>query len=147
MGLEKVMEWLPTIVAATVLFGWLAGSFQRGRRDGQREAIAVAVDELHVLKESRDRMAAELRDTRATVSKLEGRVEQLTSENEQLRRMVMLEKIPPAMDDALRTVVADLARQGGETARAAIEALVARVEERLHPIEQGMARLLAEGKG
>lgn len=168
-ALHSLAQWAPTLAVAVLAIGWLMGSFQRGRSDAGHEAISIANEEIEVLKTARDRLTADLAETQsrltdatAAIAKLEGVVDQLRTENAELRKLVALEVVPPAMLDALKEVVGEVMTEVSSLHRETRDALVAHfdrqidanrlywseaVTDHLHPIEQGIARLLAEPEG
>lgn len=122
---------LAVIAGAIILgVGYLMGQLRRGRDESTTSALAIASDELELLKGSRDRMAAELRDTKDTVAKLEGALEQLRRENQSLRELVMLDALPPALRAAMDSANDQVARHHQET-RDRIVAELAGIEQRL----------------
>jgi hypothetical protein len=176
---------LATFVALAVLTsGYLVGSWRRGKTEAVKEANDLAMQEIELLKVARDRaeqtrltLEREMRATsdgcKADIARLEGVVEQLRNENAELRSLVMLEKLPPAMTDALTSVVEQVMKDVGQIHADTREALIEHFDRQaeamqmhfdnqvdanraywtetvtdvLHPIEQGMARLLAERDG
>jgi hypothetical protein len=142
--------------------GYLFGTWRRGRNDAARETVGFAVSEVEILKISRTRLEAEVAQQRSDIARLEGTVAQLRTENESLRNLVMMDTIPPALTVALGEIVsgvmADVGAVHTETRRALIEHFdhqldqnriywTEQVADRLHPIEQGVVRLLAEHEG
>lgn len=119
-------EWALTIGLIAAGIGYGFGQWRRGRHDQAAGVLAIANDELEVLKAARDRMGEELRVNRERIAKLEAIAEQQQRENRALRELVMLETVPPALQAALS--------EGAQTAAAAAE--------RLH--EETRARILAE---
>lgn len=125
-----------------VAVGYLIGSFMRGRSDGTNSVLETATSEIEILKGARSRevearveLEGRLRDAREKcaqdIAKLAGIVEQLRNENAELRSLVMMEAVPPALQTVLQQVARD----------SALEQRVY-LDEKLHPIEQGVARLL-----
>lgn len=129
---------LAVIIGAFILgAGYLLGQLRRGRDESTTNALAIAADELELLKGSRDRMSAELRDTKDTVAKLEGALEQLRRENQSLRELVMLDALPPALRTAIDTANDEMGRQHQETRD--------RIIAELGGIEQRLTALLGKG--
>jgi outer membrane murein-binding lipoprotein Lpp len=126
---------LAVIIGALVLgVGYAAGQWRRGKNDQAAAALGLASDELELSSKARDRQAAELKDAGERIAKLEAIVEQLQRENDALRRLVMLETVPPALTAALeesgRLMLGSGERMHIET-RAAIKRELEETEQRI----------------
>lgn len=138
--LHTAVQWVPFVGILVLGLGYLAGTWRRGRFDASREAMELAVNETEILKGRASRFELELRESRERCSQdiahLQGTVEQLREENAGLRSLVMGETVPPALASAIATAAATN-----------LQALRDYLDERLHPVEQGIARLLTNGGG
>lgn len=140
--LRDVTDVALPFAAAVLLIGWLVGSFRRGKSDAAREALDFATAEILVLREANTRMSGELNEARAELARLGGLMEQLREENAELRRLVMLEKIPPALEAAMSGASGAVLAAVTSTVRPEHDRVIAAIVEELHPIAQGVARLL-----
>lgn len=120
--------------------GYALGQWRRGRDDRESSALAIAADELELLKAARDRMAGELRDNAAAIAKLEAIVEQLQRENKNLRDLVMLDSIPPALQAAMSEHVGSI----NDTTERVHEETRARIIGELRDSERRITELLKQ---
>lgn len=72
--------------------------------DAQAKEIEVLVAANTRLERQTEELAKTLQEARTHISRLEGVVTQMREENRELREMVMLEKVPTPMLDAMREV-------------------------------------------
>lgn len=144
---DLVREWVPLAVALIILGGYSYGSWRRGTADSWKETVDLQSAELNTFKEQNARLAHELAEAREMLAQLKGAVEQLQRENAELRAMVMLEKVPPALAETLaastRVVMEDVAMMHD----AQVDQLTEVFREMLHPVAQGVSRLLTEQGG
>jgi len=124
------------IILAAVSYAY--AQIRRGSISGTREAIDLANAEIDILKESRDRLQQELIQVREKavkdIARLEGQVTQLVSENSELRKLIMLESVPPILVETLRKIAEETS-----------SVIQSEMDTRLERIEQGIARLLTKG--
>lgn len=162
--IHTLLQWVPLAVAAVLGLGWLMGSFQRGRKDATKDIVDIAQKELDILKASRDRLEEEFKSVsskcKEDLARLDGMVLQLREENAELRKLVMLEKLPPPLAEALKGLAEQFGQMAKDINRETVNALVAhfdqqldsnrlfwqeKVTDALHPIQTGLDRLLTKG--
>lgn len=143
--LHSMAEWLPFIALVVVGSGYLFGSWRRGISDTWKETVDAQATELAAIKVTNLRITDEANSLKSDVAKLEGIVAQLRNENTELRKLVMLDKVPPAlieyMSASSQTILAEVHNLHAKQT----EDLKTEIEELLHPVAQGVARLLTEG--
>ncbi len=120
------------IVGATA---YALSTWRGGRVKGAMDALSVAQGELTVLRDQNERLEHDLNAARAEIARVSGTVDQLRDENASLRQLVMGDVVPPALRGAMEAV-----------GQAASAHLLEALDGRLHSIEQGVARLLTEGR-
>lgn len=125
-----------TLVALLYLGrGYIVNAAHRQEDEARGRTLAVQASELQTLTASNLRLSKELADVRTKctgdVAHLSGQVEQLTNENASMRQLVMLDKIPPALLEAMQHVAGDAAT-----------AITQVLEVRLNPINQQIGRLV-----
>jgi len=125
-----------TLVALLYLGrGYILNAAHRQEDESRDRTLAIQETEMKALSDSNDRLAADLSSVRekcaGDVAHLSGKVEQLQNENASLRQLVMLDKVPPAMIEAMQHVAGDVATS-----------LTTVMEDRLGPIEQQLGRLV-----
>ena len=132
--------------------GYLLGQIRRGKLQATSEAVELASTEIELLKSARDRTSRSLHEAQMNLEALNTKVEALTKENNDLRGLIMLEQIPPALNEAFRTVIHELLDQQSRTSEAdreyytkMTESASSELDERLERIEQGVHRLLTAG--
>lgn len=130
---QTVMVGVGAVLAA-VAYGW--GTIRRARNEGQSDVLQIAEDERNVWRERATRFEADLTMARVKCAEdigvLSGKVERLEAEN--FQQADRLAKLSPEVLIAAMTETAEQNR------RYYSEAL----DERLHPIEQGIDRLLTQ---
>lgn len=120
---------IATIVVLTG--GWYAA--RKNLLAGANEAAATWEGEVKALKTKlervesdwrteRDQLQGELRSAQDESKRLQGRVDELSTVNAELRALVMGEKVPTAMADALGTVVSEIMREVGVAANRNLQA-------------------------
>lgn len=72
--------------------------------DAQAKEIEVLIGANERLERQTEDLAKTLQEARAHISRLEGVVAQMREENRELREMVMLEKVPAPMIEAMNEV-------------------------------------------
>lgn len=72
--------------------------------DAQAKEIEVLVSANLRLEKQTEELARTLQEARTHISRLEGVVAQMREENREMREMVMLEKVPAPMLDAMNEV-------------------------------------------
>lgn len=157
---DRLVDSLPVVGFVILGAGYLVGTWRRGKNDAARDAIELATGEVALLKGARERDLGALHVATNDIARLEGTVAQLRVENAELRSLVMLDTVPPALSSALAEIVSSVLADVNQIHRETREALVdhfdhqldqnriywtEQVSDKLHPIEQGIARLLAEG--
>lgn len=168
---DDLFSYATFAALAVLTSGYLIGSWRRGKAEASKEATDLALQEIELLKSARDRAEAARtaieREMRATadnckenIARLEGAVDQLRNENSELRGLVMLEKVPAPLESALQSIVTEVMNSVKDMHVQSNQLLIDHfdrqieqnreywtnaVGERLHPIEQGVARLLTTG--
>ncbi len=140
-------DWLATLVglflgvgALMLGIGYLVGQWRSGGSKAVQEALLGAQAELSISSQARERLETEVREYRDQVQRLTGKIEQLQEENSKLNKLVMGEVVPPAMQQAMEANAA----AATASVLAAIDERFANLEDPLHQIAQGIARLLTE---
>lgn len=170
---EDILSGLTILALAVLTSGYLVGSWRRGKSESVKEAMDLAQQEIALLKSARDHaenerktLEAEMRETSAAckedIARLSGVVDQLRNENSELRGLVMLEKVPPPLESALKEIVVEVMQSVRDMHINSNQILIehfdkqleqnreywtSTIGDRLHPIEQGIARLLIEEGG
>lgn len=106
-----VPDWLSVVLAVGAIVGvvsYLIGQWRKGTQGAQAAAATAYKLELEAVTVRSARVEHDLAESRAEVSRLTGMVEQLRTENKELRGLVMGEKVPPALFSAMQTVAAEL---------------------------------------
>jgi predicted RNase H-like nuclease (RuvC/YqgF family) len=144
-------EWLPIAAIVVVGTGYLLGSLKRGRDDATGAAAATASTAIaaqtaqiavqdqtiaglrYELSSLREEMRVSSQKYTDDIARLNAQVEQLQNElGAQMARNLELNQMPPR--DQLQALAADAAMT-----------ITEHIGERLHSLEQGMARLLTAG--
>lgn len=140
--IHSLAEWLPFAALLVVGFGYLMGSWRRGLADTWKETVDAQQVELSTLKTQNERLSDEAASLKSALKKLEGVVEQLRTENAELRQLVMLERVPPALTETLSTMTRAVMEDVNTMHARQVQDLSAILDEKLHPIAQGIARIL-----
>lgn len=144
---HSTFELLPVLALIVVALGYLVGSWRRGARDAFKETVDLQAAEIATMRDLNARLTADAHACKDAISKLEGVVEQLRQENSELRALVMLEKVPPALVETLNrtteVVMADVSTMHAAQVAELREAFA----ELLHPVAQGIDRLLTAERG
>lgn len=140
--LHSAAEWGPFAALIVVGLGYLFGSWRRGLSDTWKETVAAQEAEVTALKIQNQRLTEESASLRSSLKKLEGVVEQLRAENAELRQLVMLERVPPALTETLSAMTRAIMEDVSHMHEAQVKDLTVILDEKLHPIAQGVARIL-----
>jgi len=137
-------EWIPLFAVAVIALGYLFGSWRRGLSDSWKETVDLQAAELDTMKQSNTRLSREVHESKEQIAKFEGIVTQLRRENAELRSMVMLDKVPPALIETMNSTTETIMTTVLQIHRQQTEDLIKSFEDMLHPIAQGITRLLTE---
>ncbi len=136
IGIRDLVNQLPILGLLVLGMGYLVGQWRRGKREDSKETVGemstlldVRKEELDRLRETLGRMGEEMRDLKVQLATTEANFTHSEGEREELRELVMGERVPEAMRDLITAV----AQQNRDF-----------IDERLHAVDQGIARLLAE---
>lgn len=110
-------DWMLAVGAGVLVVGYLVGQWRSGGAKGASEALTLRAQEVQVLKDANDRLSSDLHAAREEMAQLRGVVDQLREENKELRALVMGEKVPPALYEAMRTVATEAATSTAESLR------------------------------
>ena len=146
---QSAKDWVPIAALGVVVLGYLAGSWRRGLGDSWKETLELQRSELLALKEQNDRMRSEGAACKEGILRLTSEVQELRTANSELRSMVVLDKAPPALEALQAGMTATTAAILEEVSLAharQVAELSAHFIEALHPVAQGIARLLTEGR-
>jgi len=141
------LDWSPLLAAFVLVSGYVFGSWRRGLSDTWKETVDAQSAELKVYESANARMVKESVECKEAIARLHGVVDQLRNENIELRKLVMMENVPPAMAEMTAANTRVAMEMAAEQRAVEKAALVAEFTELLHPIAQGVARLLTERGG
>lgn len=145
--IHTVSEWIPLIAVVIIGLGYLFGSWRRGLSDSWKETVDLQAAELDTVKQSNVRLTKEVHESKEQIAKFEGIVAQLRRENAELRSMVMLDKVPPALIETMNSTTETIMTTVLQIHKQQTEDLLKSFEAMLHPVAQGMSRLLTEPRG
>lgn len=100
-GLERALGLAAYAAVALAAIAYLLGSFRKGRFAAAAETADIWREEYEVLKERQSRLEGDLRTEREARASLERQLAEQQRLTDDLRKMVMLDRIPKALDDAL----------------------------------------------
>ena len=112
--LQPVAVLVGLLIAVVGGSAYLIGTFRKGRFQAANEAAEIWRAEYEAMKQRTGRLETDLATEREKTARLEGQLNALQDQATELRKLVMLEHVPAALDAALTGVASRIVQRVGE---------------------------------
>lgn len=139
-GLVLVLGVAASLALVVAGVAYMIGTFRRGRFAGQNDTAHLWENEAEALKAANERLQGEVTTLQNTTNHQAGQIQQLSTENGQLKALIMGEQLPNAMrlafDGVVQQMVAEFKKNSDSNLQSQFALLKSLETDYLEPIRE-----------